>query len=87
MNPLLKTREVAYYLGDAGTKAIFAWHTALGEAHSGADKAGAEAIVVNPETLQAVLVELGVVLGGATPYASTLWPLTPASFFGRSPLS
>src|SRR5690349_11256801 len=27
MNPLLKSREVGYYLGDSGAKLIFAWHT------------------------------------------------------------
>ncbi len=27
MNPLLKSREVAYYLGDSGAKVLFAWHT------------------------------------------------------------
>jgi long-chain acyl-CoA synthetase len=26
MNPLLKVREVAYYLGDSGARLIFAWH-------------------------------------------------------------
>src|SRR5262245_5538668 len=26
MNPLLKAREVAYYLGDSGARLIFAWH-------------------------------------------------------------
>ena len=25
MNPLLKSREVAYYLGDSGAKVLFAW--------------------------------------------------------------
>ncbi|HTP17898.1 MAG TPA: AMP-binding protein, partial [Streptosporangiaceae bacterium] len=28
MNPLLKSREVAYYLGDSGAKVLFAWHAA-----------------------------------------------------------
>jgi long-chain acyl-CoA synthetase len=55
MNPLLKTREVAYYLEDAAAKAIFAWHSAFGEAQSGADQAGAEAIVVDPGTFPRVL--------------------------------
>jgi long-chain acyl-CoA synthetase len=27
MNPLLKAREVAYYLGDSGAPVILAWHT------------------------------------------------------------
>src|SRR3984893_5097872 len=26
MNPLLKEREVAYYLGDSGARLVFAWH-------------------------------------------------------------
>ena len=26
MNPLLKAREIAYYLGDSGAPLIFAWH-------------------------------------------------------------
>jgi len=26
MNPLLKAREVAYYLGDSGARLLFAWH-------------------------------------------------------------
>ena len=26
MNPLLKAREIAYYLGDSGAPVIFAWH-------------------------------------------------------------
>ena len=28
MNPLLKSREVSYYLGDSGAKAVVAWHAA-----------------------------------------------------------
>jgi long-chain acyl-CoA synthetase len=55
MNPLLKTREVAYYLQDAGAKAIFAWHAAFGEAQSGAAQAGAEAIAVDPATFPGLL--------------------------------
>ena len=27
MNPLLKAREVAYYLGDSGAGLVFAWHS------------------------------------------------------------
>src|ERR1700722_238043 len=27
MNPLLKAREVAYYLSDSGAGLVFAWHT------------------------------------------------------------
>ena len=34
MNPLLKSREVSYYLGDSGAKVIIAWNAAAGEAAS-----------------------------------------------------
>jgi long-chain acyl-CoA synthetase len=36
MNPLLKAREVAYYLGDSGAPVIFAWHVAAPEVEIGA---------------------------------------------------
>jgi long-subunit acyl-CoA synthetase (AMP-forming) len=32
MNPLLKSREVAYYLEDSGAQVLLAWHAAAGEA-------------------------------------------------------
>jgi long-chain acyl-CoA synthetase len=47
MNPLLKAREVAYYLGDSGTGLMFAWHAFAGQARGGAEQAGAECIVVD----------------------------------------
>ncbi len=47
MNPLLKVREVAYYLGDSGAGLIFAWHTFADEARGGAEQAKAESIVVD----------------------------------------
>jgi long-chain acyl-CoA synthetase len=47
MNPLLKAREVAYYLGDSGAGLIFAWHTFAEAARSGAEQAEAESIVVD----------------------------------------
>ena len=40
MNPLLKSREVAYYLGDSGAQVLLAWHAAAGEAAKGAADAG-----------------------------------------------
>jgi long-chain acyl-CoA synthetase len=60
MNPLLKAREIAYYLGDSGASVIFAWHGAAAEAEVGAKEADAEAIVVDPVTF-------GDLLGAATP--------------------
>jgi long-chain acyl-CoA synthetase len=47
MNPLLKGREVAYYLGDSGAGLIFAWHAFETEARRGAEQAGAELVVVD----------------------------------------
>src|SRR5580693_4059012 len=47
MNPLLKSREVAYYLGDSGAALLFAWHAFADPARAGAEQAEAEAIVVD----------------------------------------
>ena len=60
MNPLLKAREVAYYLGGSGAPVIFAWHAAEEEAEIGAKQVDAEAIVVDPGTF-------GDLLAAATP--------------------
>src|SRR6201995_4208843 len=61
MNPLLKAREVAYYLGDSGAGLIFAWHTFGDPARDGAEQAGADAIVVDP-------VSFPDLLASATPH-------------------
>jgi long-chain acyl-CoA synthetase len=55
MNPLLKAREVAYYLGDSGASVIFAWHVAAAEVEIGANEANAETIVVDPATFDDLL--------------------------------
>jgi long-chain acyl-CoA synthetase len=55
MNPLLKSREVAYYLGDSGARVVLAWHAAAGEAAKGAADAGAEAIAVETPDLAGLL--------------------------------
>jgi long-chain acyl-CoA synthetase len=47
MNPLLKAREVAYYLGDSGARLMFAWHSFADQAKGGAAQAEAESIVVD----------------------------------------
>ena len=46
MNPLLKEREIAYYLGDSGARFLFAWHEIADVAVTGAKDAGAERVVV-----------------------------------------
>jgi long-chain acyl-CoA synthetase len=48
MNPLLKSREVGYYLGDSGARLMFVGQAFAPEAQSGAKQAGADAIVVDP---------------------------------------
>jgi long-chain acyl-CoA synthetase len=55
MNPLLKAREVAYYLGDSGASVIFAWAAAGAEVELGAKEVGAEVIIVDPATFAEVL--------------------------------
>src|SRR5260370_38978245 len=50
MNPLLKKREVAYYLADSEARLIFVWHAFAGDARGGAEQAEADAIVVDPAT-------------------------------------
>ncbi|MFL5862379.1 MAG: long-chain-fatty-acid--CoA ligase [Solirubrobacteraceae bacterium] len=48
MNPLLKKREVAYYLSDSGAELLFAWHGFAPDAEAGAEQAGAECVLVTP---------------------------------------
>ena len=48
MNPLLKAREVEYYLGDSGARLIFAWQATAAEAAKGAEAAGAGFVGVAP---------------------------------------
>jgi long-chain acyl-CoA synthetase len=48
MNPLLKGREVEFYLEDPGTKIIFAWHDFQDEATQGANEVGTDLIAVAP---------------------------------------
>ena len=50
MNVLLKHREVEFYLGDSEARLMFAWHEFAPEAEPGAAAAGAECIVVEPES-------------------------------------
>jgi long-chain acyl-CoA synthetase len=55
MNPLLKSREVAYYLSDSGAKVLVAWRDAAGEAAKGAADAGTEVIVAETPDMGAAL--------------------------------
>ncbi len=60
MNPLLKSREVGYYLGDSGAKAVVAWHAAAGEAAKGAADAGAEFVAAETPDLSGLLAGYAV---------------------------
>ena len=60
MNPLLKKREVAYYLGDSGARLLFAWHGCAEEAEAGAQEAGTTCLFAVPG-------EFGRLLAGAAP--------------------
>ncbi|MEV6057131.1 long-chain fatty acid--CoA ligase [Streptomyces sp. NPDC052107] len=55
MNPLLKSREVVYYLGDSGARLLFAWHTFADEAQAGAQRADAAAVTVGPGAIDELL--------------------------------
>jgi long-chain acyl-CoA synthetase len=55
MNPLLKSREVGYYLGDSGARVVLAWHTAAAEAAKGAADAGAQAISIETPDMAGLL--------------------------------
>ena len=47
MNPLLKQREVGYYLADAEATLVFAWQGCAEEAAAGAARAGTDCLVVD----------------------------------------
>jgi long-chain acyl-CoA synthetase len=52
MNPLLKSREVAFHLRDSGAKLMFAWADMAEAAQAGAEETGAECILVAPGTFE-----------------------------------
>src|SRR3954470_24477211 len=55
MNPLLKGREVAFYLRDPGAKILFAWHGFEEPATTGAKEEGAELILVEPGKFEEIV--------------------------------
>jgi long-chain acyl-CoA synthetase len=55
MNPLLKEREVAFYLGDSEAKVLLAWHQFADAAHGGAEQARADCVLVEPGEFEALL--------------------------------
>ena len=65
MNPLLKSREVSYYLGDSGAKAVIAWDAAAGEAAKGAADAGAQMIAAETPDLSGLLEAMSAAPGSS----------------------
>jgi long-chain acyl-CoA synthetase len=63
MNPLLKSREVGYYLSDSGARVVLAWHAAAAEAAKGAADAGAQTITVDTADMAALLEEFAPAKG------------------------
>jgi long-chain acyl-CoA synthetase len=63
MNPMLKAREVEYYLGDSGARLIFAWHPVVDEAAKGAEAAGVGFVSVVPEAFDRLLDDHAPVTG------------------------
>jgi len=55
MNPLLKSREVAHYLGDSGASVIFAWDQFADEAAKGAADTGAQVMRVTEPDARSLL--------------------------------
>ncbi len=64
MNPLLKSREVGYYLVDSAAKAVLAWHAFAEEAAKGAAEAGAQLIRVDDADMRGILAGLNPAPGG-----------------------
>jgi long-chain acyl-CoA synthetase len=55
MNPLLKEREVEYYLRDSGARLLLAWRDVTAEASAGAKAAGADFLSVVPGEFEDML--------------------------------
>ena len=58
MNPLLKSREVAFYLADSGAKVLFTWYSAAGEAGKGAAATGTRVVTVDEPDMTSLLAGL-----------------------------
>jgi long-chain acyl-CoA synthetase len=55
MNPLLKSREVAYHLADSGARVLLAWHDVAREAGKGAAETGTQVVEVAEADLCSLL--------------------------------
>jgi long-chain acyl-CoA synthetase len=61
MNPLLKAREIQYYLEDSGTTLLFAWDATAAESAKGAEAAGSGFVPVAPASFDRLLGEQAAV--------------------------
>ncbi len=61
MNPLLKSREIAFYLSDSGAKVLIAWHVVAAEAAMAAAAAGVQVIKVDEPDAAGLLAGLTAV--------------------------
>jgi long-chain acyl-CoA synthetase len=57
MNVLLKRREVGFYLSDPEASLLIAWHGFADQAQAGAEEAGVECLLVEPEAFARQLAE------------------------------
>jgi long-chain acyl-CoA synthetase len=57
MNTLLKSREIAFYLGDPDVRVLFAWHGARDEVEAGTAGLGTTVVYVAPGEFEALLAE------------------------------
>jgi long-chain acyl-CoA synthetase len=55
MNPLLKSREVEYYLTDSQASLALIWHGVAGQAAEGARRAGTDLVIIEPAELAGTL--------------------------------
>ena len=67
MNPLLKAREVEYYLQDSGARLLFVWHEVPGEITDAARAAAALPIDVAPGEFDRILAGFDADLGPRQP--------------------
>ncbi len=61
MNPLLKSREIAFYLSNSGARVLLAWHEVAAEAAMGAATAGAQVIKIDEPDAAGLLAGLTAV--------------------------
>jgi len=57
MNPLLKGREVAFFLEDPEAKVLFAWHDFAEAAEAGVQQTGADLILVKPGEIEQLVAD------------------------------